>query len=170
MPVGIELLAISPWLGNIILVGLIANSSLADSCPEVVIPLQVSEAASRFLPATRWDDRTIVWVDDHCSKQPHAAIVGTTTDGKQVVIFSRGLTHPPELLQLAYRQDNAVTSRVKVISGKDLARLATLSAGVVPAGLGAWGTCEVLRLDDGEVDAVYVYWNHKSQQLNYWQN
>jgi hypothetical protein len=96
--------------------------------------------------------------------------LGTTTDGKQVAIFSYGLTHPPELLQLAYRQQNAGTIRVEVISGKDLARLATLAAGVVPAGLGAWGTCEALRLDDREVDAVYIFWNHRSQQLDYWQN
>ncbi|MEB3302513.1 MAG: hypothetical protein VKN56_11150 [Cyanobacteriota bacterium] len=152
------------------MVALIANSGLADSCPEVAIPPQVSEAASRYLPETRWDDRTIIWVDVHCHKKPHAAIVGTTTDGKQVAIFSHGLTHPPKLLQLAYRQDNAIRNRVKVISGKDLARLATLSAGVVPVGLGVWDTCEVLRLDDGEVDAVYIYWNHRSQQLDYWQN
>lgn len=150
--------------------GLLANSSLAESSPAVVIPPQVSEAASRYSPATRWDDRTIIWVDIRCQQQPHAAIVGTTTAGTQVAIFSHGLSRPPELLQLAYRQAKAETNRVKVISGKDLARLATLSTGVVPPGLGVWGACEALRLDDGELDAVYIYWNHKSQQLNYWQN
>lgn len=150
--------------------GLIANTSPALSCPQEVIPPQVFEAATRFQPATRWDNRTIVWVDDRCRKQPHAAIVGTTIAGKQVAIFSHGLTHPPELLRLAYRQESAEPVRVKVISGKDLARLAKLAAGVVPAGLGAWGTCEVLRLDDGEVDAVYIYWNHRSQRFDYWQN
>jgi hypothetical protein len=62
------------------------------------------------------------------------------------------------------------SSHLQVIPLERLARTVRLAAGGLPDGLRPEAPCDAVRLDDGEVDAIYIYWNHNTTRFDSWQN
>jgi hypothetical protein len=158
------------WLSSCLLAGFLGIPDVAFPCSQKLVPPPVAASAARYHPNIRWQESSVVSGDFACRGLPQAALAGDTPGAMHVAIFSTGLRRPPDVLAFPVPRRSPTSSKLQVIPLEQLASMARLATGGLPDGLRPQAQCDAIRLDNGEIDAVYIYWNHNSKLFDSWQN
>ena len=169
-PTGLSPLAARIWLSGFLLVGFFSLPSVAVSCLPETDQAPPGVSAVHYHPSINWQESSVIFGDFGCRGSPQAALIGVTPEAMHVAIFTAGLHRPPVLMPFSNPRRSPTSSQLQVITMERLARTARVATGGLPAGMRPKAPCDAIRLDDGKVDAVYIFWNYKAKRFDSWHN
>ena len=125
----------------------------------------IPAAASKFVPGTAWQPKSVVEADFTCRGRKEQAILGVTAEEIVIAVFIGGTTQPPEVLRYSAKVRDPRLAKL-TIEGLDWDPKE--DEGIELPGFERSRTCKGLNLSDAEIDSAHIYWNHAGKKFSDW--
>jgi hypothetical protein len=120
-------------------------------------------AAAKYLGTAEWRSTSAIAGDFTCNGRTEHAILGIDQSEIVIAIFPGRLDEPPKILRDSARNAQSAKLTMETLDYD----LKDLIGGPIP-GFQRSPKCQGLVLDDGEIAARHIFWNHVFNEFDSW--
>ena len=138
--------------------------------PKPVATRHAQIAINGFRPSVRWHQ--VLRADINCEGSSDNIFTGRDDDHFYVAAVLAGLTSRPKIslatCQLCGGAEDSLCGEPSLLEKESMNYDPTEALGEIPNGFRRSSKCHGLRLVAGECDSFHLFWNHVTNELDWW--